>query len=182
MNSIFKDRYIKEGKQLLSLCSHKVTFPVYIQRYLRGKILTMDSLTDKSDQTNYAEIQSDFSRDLQAAKVLESDQMVKIAIGNQADSPEETYEPVCESSPAALPRANCSFLWSNHGAKTTFPNDKLDATATCHASKENDEDNDSEGYDDVGPSNFVAQTVRIIVCTEIPLSRTSTEWKLISVN
>lgn len=105
--------------------------------------------------------------------------MVKIAPENQADSPEETYEPVCESSPAALPWANCSFLWSNHGAKTTFPNDKSDAT--CHASKKNDDDGtDSEDYDDVGPSNFVAQAVRISVCTKIPLSRT--EWKVISAN
>ncbi|XP_077258808.1 ephexin isoform X1 [Temnothorax americanus] len=113
---------------------------------------------DKSDRTNYAEIQSDFS---QAAKVLESAQIVKIAIGNQTVSPEEMYEPVCESSPTALPRANCSFLWSNRGAKT-FPNDKPDATATYHASRENDDGTDSEGYDDVGPSNFVGQAVRII--------------------
>lgn len=92
--------------------------------------------------------------------------MVKIATGNQADSPEETYEPVCEFSSAAPPRANCSFLWSSHGTKTTFPNDKPDAA--CHASTE---DNDSEGYDDVGPSNFVAQAVRIIVyALGIPLS------------
>lgn len=134
-----------------------------MQRYLRGKILTTNPLADKGDRTNYAEIQSDFSRDTRTAKVLESGQMVKIATGNQADSPEETYEPICEFSSAALPRANCSFLWSNHGAKTTFPNDKPDATAACHAPSEN---NDSEGYDDVGPSNFVAQAVRIIVCTE----------------
>jgi len=96
------------------------------------------------------------------AKVLESSQMVKITTGNQVDSPEETYEPVCESSPAALPRANCSFLWSNHGAKITFPNDK--SNAMCHASKENDDGTDSEEYDDVGPSNFAAQAVRNIVC------------------
>ncbi|XP_011687123.1 PREDICTED: uncharacterized protein LOC105449558 [Wasmannia auropunctata] len=117
----------------------------------------VENVTDKSDRTNYAEIQSDFSRDSQA-KVLESDQMmVKITTGNQADSPEEeTYEPVYESSPAAPPRANCSFLWSNHGARTTFPNDKLVENATCHAPREK-EDTDSEGYDDVGPSNFVAQ-------------------------
>lgn len=131
-----------------------------MQRYLRGTILTTISLADKSDRTNYAEIQSDFSRDTQAAKVLESGQMVKIATGNQADSPEETYEPVCEFSSAAPPRANCSFLWSSHGTKTTIPNDKPDATAACHASTEND---DSEGYDDVGPSMFVAQEVRIII-------------------
>ncbi|KAG5312698.1 NGEF protein, partial [Acromyrmex insinuator] len=116
----------------------------------------VDSIADKSDRTKYAEIQSDFSRDSQAAKVLESSQVVKIA-RNQADLPEETYEPVCESSPAALPQANCSFLWSNHGTKTTFPNDKPVTVATCHAPKENDENTDSEGYDDVGPSNFVTQ-------------------------
>lgn len=129
---------------------------------LRGKVLTTDFLTDNSDHTNYAEIQSVFSRDSQMAKVLESSQMVKITTGNQVESPEETYEPVCESSPAALPRANCSFLWSNHGAKITFPNDKSDAM--CHASKKSNDDTDSEGYDDVGPSNFAVQPVRIIVC------------------
>lgn len=97
--------------------------------------------------------------------------MVKIATGNQADSPEEMYEPVCEFSSAAPPRANCSFLWSNRGAKTTFPNeDKPDVTAACHASREDD----SEEYDDVGPSNFLGHAVRIIVCTETPLSRAST--------
>ncbi|XP_018341072.1 PREDICTED: uncharacterized protein LOC108747791 [Trachymyrmex septentrionalis] len=117
----------------------------------------VDSIADKSDRTKYAEIQSDFSRDSQAAKVLEFSQVVKIA-RNQADSPEETYEPVCESSPTALPQANCSFLWSNHGTKTTFPNDKPVAIATCHAPKENGENTDSEEYDDVGPSNFVTQT------------------------
>ncbi|XP_011877329.1 PREDICTED: uncharacterized protein LOC105567237 isoform X2 [Vollenhovia emeryi] len=117
----------------------------------------IESVADRSDRTNYAEIQSDFSRDSQAAKVFESGQMVKIASVNQADSPEETYEPVCESTPAAPPRANCSFLWSNHGAKTTCPNDKPDATAACRASRENDDGTDSEEYDDVGPSNFVAQ-------------------------
>ncbi|XP_018053499.1 PREDICTED: uncharacterized protein LOC108690625 [Atta colombica] len=116
----------------------------------------VDSITDKSDRTKYAEIQSDFSRDSQAAKVLESSQVVKIA-RNQADLPEETYEPVCESSPAALPQANCSFLWSNHGTKTTFPNDKPVAIATCHAPKENGENTDSEEYDDVGPLNFATQ-------------------------
>ncbi|GAB1869338.1 Ephexin-1 [Camponotus japonicus] len=120
----------------------------------------VESVADKSDRINYAEIKSDFSRDLQAAKVLEpSQEMVKTTIENQADSPEgETYEPVCESSPQEPPRANCSFLWSNHCAKT-FP-DKRDASAMlCHALKENDEGVDSEGYDDVGPSNFVAQAV-----------------------
>lgn len=94
---------------------------------------------------------------------MESGQeMVKTMIENQADSPEgEMYEPVCESSPQEPPRANCSFLWSNHCAKT-FP-DKHDASAMpCHALKENDEGVDSEGYDDVGPSNFVAQAVRIM--------------------
>ncbi|XP_018304984.1 uncharacterized protein Exn [Mycetomoellerius zeteki] len=116
----------------------------------------VDNIADKSDRTKYAEIQSDFSRDLQAAKVLESSQMVKIA-RNQADSPEETYEPVCESSPAAMPQANCSFLWSNHGTKTTFPNDKPVAIATCHVPNENGENTDSEEYDDIGPSNFVTQ-------------------------
>lgn len=111
----------------------------------------VESVADKSDRTNYVEIQSDFSRDSRA-KVLESGQMVKIATGNQADSPEEMYEPVCEFSSAAPPRANCSFLWSNRGAKTTFPNeDKPDVTAACHASREDD----SEEYDDVGPSNFL---------------------------
>jgi len=86
--------------------------------------------------------------------------MVKIATGNQADSPEETYEPICESSaPVVLPRANCSFLWSNHEAKTTFPNHKPVTIAT----REDGEDTDSEGYDDVGPSNFVAQVVQIIM-------------------
>ncbi|XP_018363032.1 PREDICTED: uncharacterized protein LOC108761149 isoform X1 [Trachymyrmex cornetzi] len=117
---------------------------------------TVDSIADKSDRTKYAEIQSDFSRDSQAAKVLESSQVVKIA-RNQADSLEETYEPVCESFPAALPQANCSFLWSNHGTKTTFPNDKPVAIATYHAPKENGENADCEEYDDVGPSNFVTQ-------------------------
>ncbi|XP_036139252.1 uncharacterized protein LOC105828598 isoform X2 [Monomorium pharaonis] len=118
----------------------------------------VESVADKSDRTNYAKIQSNFSRDSQAAKVLEFGQMVKITTGNQADPPEEMYEPVCQSSPAAQPRANCSFLWSNHGAKATFPNDKSDPTATCHTAKEeNDEGSDSEGYDDIGPSNFTAQ-------------------------
>lgn len=128
-----------------------------------NKVLTTDSLADKSDRVNYAEIKSDFSRDLQAAKVLASGQeVVKTAIENQADSPDEgeMYEPVCESSPRAPPRANCSFLWSNHRAKN-FP-DKSDASATCHATKENDEGVDSEEYDDIGPSNFVAQAVRIM--------------------
>lgn len=119
--------------------------------------LQNQAIVDKSDQTNYAEIQSEFSRDSQAAKVLEFGQMVKIATGNQVDSSVETYEPVCESLPAVLPRANCSFLWSNQGAKTTLPNDKPNSITTCHASKENNEGTDSEEYDDVGPSNFIAQ-------------------------
>ncbi|XP_011633265.1 uncharacterized protein LOC105424636 isoform X2 [Pogonomyrmex barbatus] len=118
----------------------------------------VESVTDRSDRTNYAEIQSDLSRDSQSAKVLESGQMAKIATENQAVSPEgETYEPVCESSPRAQLRANSSFLWSNHGPKASFPNGKQDANATCHASRENDEGTDSEEYDDVGPSNFIAQ-------------------------
>lgn len=137
-----------------------------------------DPLADRSDRTNYAEIHSDFSRSSQVAKVLESGQMMKNVTGNQADSSEETYEPVCESSPAALPQANCSFLWSNHGAKTTFSNDKPVAIATCHTSR--DKSSSSEGYDDVGPSNFDAQVVLIIIYTEIPLSQKSIEWKLIS--
>lgn len=92
--------------------------------------------------------------------------MVKIAIENQADSPEgeTTYEQVCHSSPRVLPQANSSFLWSSRQAKT-FPSDKHDTHAS---SKENDEhSSDSEEYDDVGPSNFVAQAVRIIVCIRI---------------
>lgn len=133
----------------------------------------MNCLTDKSDRVNYAEIKSDLSRDMQVAKVLASGQeVVKTAIENQAESPEggDMYEPVWEASPRTLPQANCSFLWSNHRTKT-FPEIKCDAPVpACHATKENDEGVDSEGYDDVGPSNFVAQAVRIIVCTTIPLS------------
>ncbi|XP_032689146.1 uncharacterized protein LOC116852662 isoform X3 [Odontomachus brunneus] len=112
--------------------------------------------------THYAEIKSESLRDqqFQAAKVLETSQVVKIAIENQADSPEgETYEQVCQSSPRALPQANSSFLWSSHRAKT-FPSDKhsREQTPDIRASlQENDEDADSEEYDDVGPSNFVAQ-------------------------
>ncbi|XP_018406089.1 PREDICTED: uncharacterized protein LOC108782329 [Cyphomyrmex costatus] len=128
-----------------------------ISRHTGQNPPVVESIADKSDRTKYAEIQSDFSGGSQTAKVLESSQVVKIATRNQVDSPEETYEPVCESSPAALPQANCSFLWSNHGTKTTFPNDKLVAIATCSAPKENGENTDSEEYDDVGPSNFVTQ-------------------------
>jgi len=134
----------------------------------------INSLTDKSNGTNYAKIKNYYSRGeillhLQAAKVLESGQVVKTIIENQADSSEgETYEPVCESFPRALPQANSSFLWSNHLAKT-FPNDKYDVMATCHVAKKNDEGTDSEGYDNVGPSNFVAQAVRIVFVI-IPLS------------
>jgi hypothetical protein len=118
----------------------------------------MNSLADKSDQISYAEIKNDFSDDSQSAKVLESGQRVKTAIANQADSPEgETYEPICESR--ALPQANCSFLWSNHRVKT-FPNDATSRDII----KEDAEDADSEKYDDVGPSNFAAQAVRIITC------------------
>lgn len=130
--------------------------PDVISKQSKENQSAVESVADKSDRINYTEIKNN-SRDLQAAKVLESGQeVVKTAIENQADSPEgEMYEPVCESSPRAPPRANCSFLWSNHRAKT-FP-DKGDASATCHALKENDEGVDSEEYDDVGPSNFVAQ-------------------------
>jgi len=120
----------------------------------------MNSLADKSDQIKYAEIKNDFSDDSQSAKVLEPGQRVKTAIENQADSPEgETYEPICESPSRALPQANCSFLWSTHRVKT-FPNDATSRDIT----KENAEDADSEKYDDVGPSNFAAQAVRIITC------------------
>jgi len=121
----------------------------------------MNSLADKSDQINYAEIKNDFSGDLQSAKVLEPGQQVKTTrIENQADSPEgETYEPICESPSRALPQANCSFLWSNHRVKT-FPKHVTSRDIT----KENAEDADSEKYDDVGPSNFAAQAVRIITC------------------
>nr|XP_012229085.1 PREDICTED: uncharacterized protein LOC105676070 [Linepithema humile] len=123
-----------------------------------GDQSAVESVADKSNGTNYAEIKNYYSRDLQLAKVLESGQVVKTIIENQANSPDgETYEPVCESSPRALPQANSSFLWSNHLAKI-FPNDKYDVIAACHDAKKNDEeDTDSEGYDDVGPSNFVAQ-------------------------
>ncbi|KAL0128329.1 hypothetical protein PUN28_003543 [Cardiocondyla obscurior] len=134
----------------------------------------VESVLDKSDRTNYAEIQSDFSRDL-LAKVLEFGQMVKITTGNQADSPEEMYEPVCEASPAALPRANCSFLWSNHGAKTTFANDKPDAITTCCVSKENDDGTDSEEYDDIGPPNFIAQEESDYDDVGPPISRLEVE-------
>ncbi|XP_020299694.1 uncharacterized protein LOC109863683 isoform X2 [Pseudomyrmex gracilis] len=119
------------------------------------------SITDKNNQTHYAEIKNDFSRESQSqAKVLDCSQVVKTAIENQADLPEgETYEPVCEFSPQAnLPQANYSFLWNGHRTKN-FLNDKHDLnTPACHTSKENDESVDSEGYDDIGPSNFVAQT------------------------
>lgn len=125
---------------------------------------TINSFADKNNRTHYAEIKNDCSRDLQAAKVLETSQVVKMP--NQANSPEgETYEQVCHSSPRALPQANSSFLWGNHRAKI-FPSDKHD---TRVSSKESDEDVDNEEYDDVGPSNFVAQAVRIIVCIHIPL-------------
>lgn len=127
----------------------------------------INSLTDKSNDTNYTEIKNYYSRDLQAAKVLESGQVVKTIIENQADSLEgETYEPVCESSPQA--QANSSFLWSNHLIKT-FPSDKYDVIAACYVAKKNEEDVDSEEYDDVGPSNFVAQAVCILFVI-IPLS------------
>ncbi|XP_032689159.1 uncharacterized protein LOC116852662 isoform X5 [Odontomachus brunneus] len=120
------------------------------------------SVAGNNNCTHYAEIKSESLRDqqFQAAKVLETSQVVKIAIENQADSPEgETYEQVCQSSPRALPQANSSFLWSSHRAKT-FPSDKhsREQTPDIRASlQENDEDADSEEYDDVGPSNFVAQ-------------------------
>lgn len=129
--------------------------------------ILINLLADKSSGTNYAEIKNYYSRNLLVAKVLEPGQVVKSVIGNQVDSPEgETYEPVCESFFQALPQANSSFLWSNHLAKT-FPSDKI---AACHVGKKNDEeDTDSEGYDDVGPSNFVAQAVRIVFVI-IPLS------------
>ncbi|EZA54358.1 Ephexin-1 [Ooceraea biroi] len=126
-----------------------------ISSQLGGDRSIVETTTDKSDRTNYAEIKSDFSGDsqLHSAKVLKPGQMVKTPIENQADSPEgETYEPVCTSPPQALPRANCSFLWSNHRVKT-FPSD----TTSRDTTKENAEDADSEEYDDVGPSNFAAQ-------------------------
>ncbi|XP_014482404.1 PREDICTED: uncharacterized protein LOC106748424 isoform X2 [Dinoponera quadriceps] len=111
---------------------------------------TDESVAGNNEHTHYAEIKNESPRDQQVAKVLETGQLVKIAI--EADSPEgETYEQVCQfSSPRALPQANSSFLWSCHQAKT-FPSDKHDARGA--SSKEND----SEEYDDVGPSNFVAQ-------------------------
>ncbi|XP_025163232.1 uncharacterized protein LOC105188492 [Harpegnathos saltator] len=118
---------------------------------------TDESVADRNGRTHYAEIKSESSSDQQsqAAKVLETGQMVKIAIENQADPPEgETYEQVCQSCPRALPQVNSSFLWSNHRAKT-FPSDKHDTRAST--TNENEEDVDSEEYDDVGPSNFVAQ-------------------------
>lgn len=132
--------------------------------------MTMNSFADKNDRTNYAVIKSEsFARDLQAqaAKVLETGQVVKIAIENQADSPDgETYEPICESSsPQALPPANNSFLWSNHRAKS-FPSDKHDIRNVSRENADGDAEN-SEEYDDVGPSNFVAQAVRITITDSV---------------
>lgn len=128
----------------------------------RDEVFTTNFITDKNNQTHYAEIKSDFSRDSQSqAKVLDCSQVVKTAIENQADLPEgETYEPVCEFSPQAnLPQANYSFLWNSHRTRNLL-NDKHDLnTPACHTLKENDESVDSEGYDDIGPSNFIAQTV-----------------------
>ncbi|KAL6448336.1 hypothetical protein ACFW04_000344 [Cataglyphis niger] len=148
--------------------------PDVISKQSKENQSAVESITDKSDRINYAEIKSNFSRDLQAAKVLESGQVVKIAIENQADSLEgEMYEPVCETSPRAPPRANCSFLWSNHCAKT-FP-DKCDVSATCYALKENDEGVDSEEYDDVGPSNFAAQAESDYDDVGPPMARSEVE-------
>ncbi|XP_072745252.1 uncharacterized protein Exn [Anoplolepis gracilipes] len=147
--------------------------PDMIAKQFNENQSTVESVTDKSDRINYAEIKSDFLRDLQA-KVLESGQeVVKSAIENQADLSEgEMYEPVCESSPRALPRANSSFLWDNHAK--SFP-DKRDASVTCHALKESDENVDSEEYDDVGPSNFVAQAESDYDDVGLPMSRLEVE-------
>ncbi|XP_029171875.1 uncharacterized protein LOC114941151 isoform X2 [Nylanderia fulva] len=133
--------------------------PDMISKQSKEDQSTVESVTDKSDRVNYAEIKSDFSRDSQAKVLASGQEVVKTTIENQADSPEggEMYEPVWEASPRAPPQANCSFLWSNHRAKT-FPEVKHNTPVpSCHATKENDEGVDSEGYDDVGPSNFVAQ-------------------------
>lgn len=126
-------------------------------------------IADKNERTNYVVIKGEsMLRELpsKVAKVLGYSQLVKTMNENQVDLPEgETYKPVCEhtcdSLLRATPRANCSFLWNKHRAKNLL-NDQQDAT-TYYSLKENNEGTDNEAYDDVGPSNFAAQAVRIMM-------------------